>query len=172
MRIPPQAVIGGSSLVHLHQEISHGAAAPYADNDPLDHCPGASALLDLNCGNCMICKISLVPAEAGRDAEVWLGALVLLARRRSRQPGCFASGESQGIIRGGKVNFSPSDFPGLSWARSPQTFRNPSAAGGACRSIPTTLIRWMRVQGPQDPGAGLGARSPQRLLLVGLEIRP
>ena len=27
MRIPPQAVIGGSSLVHLHQEISNGAAA-------------------------------------------------------------------------------------------------------------------------------------------------
>ena len=38
----------------------------------------------------------------------------------------------------GESLLSPSDVPGLSWARSPQTFRNPSAAGGACLLIPTT----------------------------------
>ena len=32
----------------------------------------------------------------------------------------------------GESLLSPSDFPWLSWARSPQTFRSPSAAGGRC----------------------------------------
>ena len=59
-------------------------------------------LLDLNSGNCMNDIIDLIPAEARRIAEVWLDAMMLLARRRSRQPECFASGESQGIIRRGK----------------------------------------------------------------------
>jgi len=86
-------------------DFSRGCRPAYADNDPLDHCPGASALLDLNSGNCLNDKVSLVPAEAGRNAEVWLGAVVLLARRQSRQPGCFASGESQGINRRGKFTF-------------------------------------------------------------------
>jgi len=70
----------------------------------------------------------------------------------------------------GDNEFSPADVPWLSWARSPQTFRHPSAASGAFWSIPTTLFRQLRVQGPQDPGAGLGARSPQRSLLLGLKI--
>ena len=100
-------------------------------------------------------QIKSVPADTGKNAEVWLGAVVLLARRRSRQPGCFASGESQGIIRRGKF-FSPSDFPGLSWARSPLTFRNPGAAGGACLLIPATLFRQLRVQGDHPPGGVWG----------------
>ena len=69
----------------------------------------------------------------------------------------------------GKFIF-PSVVPGLSWARSPQTFRHPSAPGEACLLIPAMLFRQLRVQGPQDPGAGLGARSPQRSLLLGLKI--
>ena len=72
----------------------------------------------------------------------------------------------------GESLLSPSDVPGLSWARSPQTFRNPSAAGATCLLLSTTLFRQLRVQGPQDPGAGLGARSPQRLLPAGLENHP
>ena len=36
--------------------------------------------------------------------------------------------------------------------------------------LSTTLYRQLWVQGPQDPGAGLGARSPQRSLLLGLKI--
>ena len=70
----------------------------------------------------------------------------------------------------GESSLSPSDVPGLSWARSPQTFRNPSAAGGTCLLLSTTLFRQLRVQGPQDPGAGLGARSPQRSLFLCLKI--
>ena len=62
----------------------------------------------------------------------------------------------------GESKLSPWDFPLLSWARSPQTFRNPSAAGGTCLLTPTTLFRQLRVQGGHRPGAGLGARSPQR----------
>ena len=79
-------------------------------------------LLDLNSGYGLDWKISLVPADAWRNVEVWLDAVALLARRRSRQPGCFASGESQGIIRRGKFTFplgfsqaflgqKPSNFP-------------------------------------------------------------
>ena len=47
----------------------------------------------------------------------------------------------------GKSELFPWDFPRLSWARSPQTFRNPSAAAGGCWSIPTTLFRQLWVQG-------------------------
>ena len=55
----------------------------------------------------------------------------------------------------GKI-FSPSDVPGLSWARSLQTFRNPSAAGGACLLIPASLFRQLRVQGDHPPGGVWG----------------
>ena len=48
-----------------------------------------------NSGCCLMGITILVPAGAWRNAEVRLGAVVLLARRRSRQPGCFASGESR-----------------------------------------------------------------------------
>ena len=130
-------------------------------------CTKRLRLLDLNSGNCMNCKIYLFPAGAWRDAEDGLGAIVLLARRRSRQPGCFASGESQGRIRRGKFTF-PWDFPGLSWARSPQTFRNPSAAGGACLSIPTKQVRQLRVQGGHRPG-GVWGETPS-FLFVGIMI--
>ena len=60
----------------------------------------------------------------------------------------------------GENEFFPSDFPGLSWTRSPQTFRNPSAAGGACLIIPTMLFRQLRVQGPQNLGWVLGRIAP------------
>ena len=69
--------------------------------------------LDSNSGNCLNDKANLVPVEVGRNAEDWLGAVVLLARRRSRQPGCFASGESQGIIRREKFTFPLRMFPGF-----------------------------------------------------------
>ena len=57
----------------------------------------------------------------------------------------------------------------LARRRSHLSFRNPSAAGGACRLFPTTFIRQLRVQGGHRPGAGLGARSPQRFLLLNLK---
>ena len=65
----------------------------------------------------------------------------------------------------GESELSPADVPGLSWVRSPQTFRNPNASGGARLLIPTMLIRKLRVQGDHPPGAGLGARRPQRSLI-------
>ena len=78
--------------------------------------------LDPFSGYCLTEGIELVSTVAERNAEDELGAVVLLARRRSRQPGCFASGESQGIIRRGKFTFplgfsqaflgqKPSNFP-------------------------------------------------------------
>ena len=119
-------------------------------------------LLDLNSGNCLIGKESLVPADSGRNAEVWLGAVVLLARRRSRQPGCFASGESQGIIRRGKFTFplgcsraflgqKPSNFPSPQRTRrSLSAFRNNaiSPVAGPGRSPP-----WRRSGGAQPPAS-------------------
>ena len=62
----------------------------------------------------------------GRNAEVWPGAVVLLARRRSRQPGCFASGESQGIIRRGKFTF-PLGCSRAFLGQKPSTFSSPPA---------------------------------------------
>ena len=102
MRFPPQAVMGGSSPCTPEPgDFSRGCRPAFAENDPLDHFPGASALLDLikrqTCRHC----------ASGPAAE-------------SRQPGCFASGESRGRIRR-ESSLSLSDFPGLSWARSPQT---------------------------------------------------
>ena len=66
----------------------------------------------------------------------------------------------------GESLLSPSDVPGLSWARSPQTFRNPNAPGGACLLIPVTLFRPLRVQGGHHPGWGLGRTAPAFLLLA------
>ena len=107
----------------------------------------------------------MIPADSGSDEEVWLGAVVLLTRRPSdASPDALHPGKARETSEGENV-FSPSDVSGLSWARSPQTFRHPSAPGGACLLIPTAQNRLLWVQGPQDPGAGLGARSPQRSLL-------
>ena len=44
----------------------------------------------------------------------------------SGQPGCFASGESRGIIPRGKRAF-PLGFSRLSWARSPLSFVTPAS---------------------------------------------
>ena len=81
MRFPPQAVMGGSSPCTPEPgDFSRGCRPAFAENDPLDHFPGASALLDLikrqTCRRC----------ASGPAAE-------------SRQPGCFASGESRSRIR-------------------------------------------------------------------------
>ena len=48
--------------------------------------------------------------------------------------------------------------------QKPLTFTSPSAAGGACSEYPYKFFRQVRVQGRHAPGAGLGARSAQRLL--------
>ena len=61
--------------------------------------------LDPFSGYSLTDRIKLVPTVSERNAEDELGAVVLLARRRSRQPGCKASGESQGIIRRGQCTF-------------------------------------------------------------------
>ena len=118
-------------------DFSRGFRPAYADNDPQDHCPGASALLDLNSGYCLICNICLVPVDAGRNTEVRLRAVVLLARRPSdANPDAKHPGKARESSVGESF-LSPSDVPRLFWARSPLTFRNPSAAGGACLPIPT-----------------------------------
>ena len=100
--------------------------------------------------------------------EVWLDAVVLLPGGEAANPDALHPGKAR-ESSAGENEFSPSDVPVLSWARSPQTFRNPSATGGACLLFLTTLFRQLRVQGDHPPGAGLGARSPQRLLLVGFK---
>ena len=77
--------------------------------------------LDPFSGYCLTEGIELVPTVAERNAEDELGAVVLLARRRSRQPGCFASGESQGIIRRGKFTF-PLGFSQAFLGQKPSNF--------------------------------------------------
>ena len=49
---------------------------------------------------------ALFPLLLGEPEEARLDAVVLLARRlKAAKPGCFASGESQGKIRRGKLAF-------------------------------------------------------------------
>ncbi len=47
----------------------------------------------------------------------------------------------------GESLLSPSDFPRLSWARSPQTFRNPSATAGTCILC---SLKQLRLNGSRD----------------------
>ena len=106
MRFPPQAVMDGSSPCTPEPgDFSRGCRPASAENDPLDHFPGASALLDLikrqTCRRC----------ASGPAAE-------------SRQPGCKASGESRGRIRR-ESSLSLSDFPRLSEGQKPTNFRLP-----------------------------------------------
>ena len=62
MRFPPQAVMGGSSPCTPEPgDFSRGCRPAYADNDPLDHCPGALALLDLNSESYLIGQTAWFP---------------------------------------------------------------------------------------------------------------
>ncbi len=105
------------------------------------------------------------------DKPTWFPLLCGGTRKPGFVPWCFWPGgeaANPDALHPGKARessvgeslLSPTDFPRLSWARSPQTFRTPSAAGGACLLIPTMFIRQLRVQGPQDPGWGLGRIAP------------
>ena len=108
----------------------------------------------------------MVPAVARKNVEDWLGTVALLDRRPSdANPDAKHPGKARESSVGESL-LSPSDVPGLSWARSPQTFRSPSAAGGFCMLIPAMFIRQLRVQGPQDPGWGLGRTAPAFLLVL------
>ena len=120
MKYPPQAVMDGSSPCTPEPgDFSRGCRPASAENDPLDHFPGASALLDLikrqTCRRC----------ASGPAAE-------------SRQPGCFASGESRRRIRGGKFTF-PSDFPGFLGPEA-HKLSSPQVTGGRCRFLPWPLF--------------------------------
>ena len=132
-------------------------------------------LLDLNSGYGLDWKISLVPADAWRNVEVWLDAVALLARRRSRQPGCFASGESLGKSEG-ESKLSPADyslaFPGCEasgLAASPpgqkhndakSDFRVPPSISGNQADLLIQAVSATEVQEMKSPGAG--ARGPHR----------
>ena len=106
MRFPPQAVMGGSSPCTPEPgNFSRGCRPAFAENDPLDHFPGASALLDL------IKRQACRRCASGPAAE-------------SRHPGCFASGESLGKSER-ESELSPSDFPRLSEGQKPTNFRPP-----------------------------------------------
>ena len=94
--------------------------------------------LDSNSGYYLNFEISLVPAVAWRNAEDWLGIVVLLARRpMDASPDALHPGKARESSEM-ENSFSFSDVPGLSWARSLQTFRHPNAAGGACLLTSTT----------------------------------
>ena len=51
-------------------DFSRGCRPAYADNDPLDHCPGASALLDLNSGKCLNEKTAWFPLIRGKRGSL------------------------------------------------------------------------------------------------------
>ena len=105
----------------------------------------------------------MVPAVARKNEEVNLDAVMLLARRRSRLPRMLRIRGKPGNNPQGKVNF-PLGLSRLSWARSLQTFVNPSAASGSYLIYPNGVISLIGMQGMKSLAAGLGARSPQRIL--------
>ena len=136
MRFPPQAVMGGSSpCIPEPGDFSRGCRPASAENDPLDHFPGASALLDL------------IERQTCRRYASGLAA-------ESRHPGCKASRESPGISSG-KSSLSPELFPGFLRARSPLSSRLPkpmadvaafseSPRFARCRSREVTSLAQMR----------------------------
>ena len=116
MRFPPQAVMGGSSPCTPEPgDFSRGCRPAFAENDPLDHFPGASALLDLikrqTCRRC----------ASGPAAE-------------SRQPGCFASGESRRRIRWESL-LSHRIFPAF-LGQKPTSFRLPKLQADVAAFFP------------------------------------
>ena len=127
--------------------------------------------LDSNSGNNLNEKINMVPAATGKErgSLTWCHGASGPAAKPPTRMLCIRG--KPGNHPQGKFTF-PADVPGLSWARSLQIFRNPSAAGEACPLIPTKQYRQLRIQGGHRPGAGLGARSPQRIFQVALELCP
>ncbi len=92
---------------------------------------------------------------------MWLGTVVLLARRPlDANPDALHPGKA-GEQSAGESLLSPSDFPGLSWARSPKLSVTPAQHAEHLGLLQSCSIArsGSRASGP---GAGLGARSPQR----------
>ena len=113
--------MGGSSpCTPAPGDFSRGCRPAFAENDPLDHFPGASALLDL------IMKMSCRRCASGPAAE-------------SRQPGCKASGESRGRIRR-ESSLSLSDFPRLSMGQKPTNDRLPKQMADVAAFFPGSLF--------------------------------
>ena len=124
-------------------------------------------LLDLNSGYYLNQKISLVPAEAWKNAEVWLGAVVLLAQRRSRQPGCKASGESQGIIRGGESSLSPLGCSRAFLGQKPLNVRKSQRGWRKLLDVPNGVLSPIGVQRVKPSGSGVqGAEEAPCLVSV------
>ena len=142
MKYPPQAVMGGSSPCTPEPgDFSRGCRPASAENDSLDHFQGASPLLDLierqTCRRC----------ASGPAAE-------------SRQPGCKASGESQGIIRR-ESSLSLSDFPGLSMGQKPTNDRLPKQMADVAVFFPWPLFAKYGSRGI-IPLVGVWGEQPQR----------
>ena len=93
------------------------------------------------------CGGNFIGGEIRRNEQCPLcGLATIEPAERRRHPGCKASGESKGKSQGESL-LSPWDFPLLSWARSPQTFRNPSETGGSSLFFQLAISpKW--VQGP------------------------
>ena len=116
--------------------------------------------LDSNSGNSLTGGKVLVPAAAGRNAEVRLDDVALSGPAAKPPSRMLRIRGKPGNNPRGKLVF-PWDFPWLSWARSHQAFVTPVQM--AIFVFSSQLVcppKW--VQGPMAPGAGLGARSAQR----------
>ena len=67
-------------------------------------------------------KMKLTPGEAKKDAEEWLDAAVLLARRPlDANPDAKHPGKAR-EESAGESKLSPSDFPRLSMGQKPSNF--------------------------------------------------
>ena len=111
---------------------------------------------------------SLFPLLLGDTKDPIVDGVVLLARRpKAANPGCKASGERKGKSPEEKRAFPSGIYPFLSWARSPQTFRNPSETAGTCILYSLMQLRLNGSRGRSPLAQSLRARSPQRNPLVG-----
>ena len=111
------------------------------------------------CGSGLMRRKKQFPAVAGRSGQTCRGYASGPAAE-SRLTGCFASGESRGIMPRGKRAF-PWAFSRLSMGQKPSIVRiSRQQAEVVCFSIQADSPNG--VQRPKAFGAGLGARSAQR----------
>ena len=77
-------------------------------------------------------KSAWFPLKPGRTRKSGMAPLCFWPGVEAANPDAKHPGKAREESAGESL-LSPSDFPGLSWARSPQTFRNPSVSGERCR---------------------------------------
>ena len=126
-------------------------------------------LLDLNSGYCLICNFCLLPADVWRNAKVWLGTVVLLARRlKAANPDALHPGKAWENPEG-KVNFPLGIFPAF-LGQKPSNFSYPQRGRRSMSAYPENVISPVAGPGRSPPWLGSGANSPSVIYSLDLKF--